>query len=308
MRETARPRTAQAAGAALLAALAAGCAGSAPPFPLPDEPGLYALSADDELIRLDGDQEWQEETWEERSSLGPTTEFVIYEPSLEQDPRPRDQMATLWRVAWVRSEIDSRGLAGPITGSEWALAPIEPLRVLTSAASPAGYEAYVHVVAVQPLAPGLYALRLENRSGDSAGRLGVDWEAVDRRAYASRHCVDRIMGSEAGYRLCTAAGAVVADNGTAGLEITQVEQSQRGDVLVVEGVVVNTTAEAKPVPLLLAVLRDSAGRSLSQAVIRPREADLQPGARMSFRSEIPRAPQSTARVDIDFMSPAGPGG
>lgn len=306
MTGTRSSRAARAAGAVLLGALAAGCAGNVPPFPLPDEPGLYAVAADDELVRLDGDSEWEDETWPERSALSRSTEFVIYDPVLEHDLRPRDQMATLWRIAWVRSEIDSSGLAGPITGSEWALAPIAPLSVATTAASPPGYADYIHVVPLQPLAPGLYALRLTNNGSDRAGRLGVDWAAVDRRAYAARHCVDRLQGSEPGYRLCTTQD-IVARSATEGLDIRHVEPLRRGDTFVVEGMVVNTTSEAKAVPLLLAVLRDSAGRSVSQAVIKPAKTDLQPGERMSFRTEIAGAPPSTAAVDVEFM-PTGDAG
>jgi len=44
------------AGAVSLAALLSACAGTnMPPYPLPEDPGLYAIISEDELLRLDGD-------------------------------------------------------------------------------------------------------------------------------------------------------------------------------------------------------------------------------------------------------------
>ena len=47
--------------------------------------------------------------------------------------------------------------------------------------------------------------------------------------------------------------------------------------------------------------------AVSQAVIKPDRSNLQPGERMSFRTEIADAPPSTAAVDVDFM-PTGDAG
>jgi len=139
-------RTMKSAGAGLLATLLASCAGTLQPdFPLPDEPGLYALDSNDDLHRLDGDREWEVKSWPARAAMGAYTEFVIFDPDLKRDARPRENLVSLWRVAWVRSEVDRRGLAGPVQGSEWAVAPLEPFHVPVTVRSADGYPAYVHL-------------------------------------------------------------------------------------------------------------------------------------------------------------------
>lgn len=294
--------TAKIASAVLVMVVLTSCTGfRQPSFPLPDEPGLYAVAPGDELQRLDGDREWEVESWPARAALGSYTDFVIFDPDLERDARPRHGLVELWRVAWVRSEIDSRGLAGPVQGSEWAVAPIEPFRVPVSAGSAEGYPEYIHVVPREPLEPGLYSLRLNKVGISRAGRLGVDWAAVDKREYSAVNCVDRYLGSEAAYRTCATGGGVIESSAAEGLEITLVDPLRRDDALIVQGVVVNTTATVKTVPTMRAVLLDSAGRRLTQAMIQPRQVDLQPGERMSFKTEIAGAPTTTARVDVDFV-------
>jgi hypothetical protein len=80
-----------------------------------------------------------------------------------------------------------------------------------------------------------------------------------------------------------------------------VDPLRRNDALVVQGVVVNTTSNTKTVPTMQAVLLDSAGRRLTQAMIEPRQVDLKAGERMTFKTEIVGAPRTTARVDVDFV-------
>lgn len=301
-------RTAGSAGAVMLAALVTACAGNlGPSFPLPEEPGLYAITGGDELQRLDGDREWEVESWPARSALGSYTEFVIFDPDLARDARPRDRLVDLWRVAWVRSEVDSRGLAGPVQGSAWAVAPIEPFRVSIIPGQAEGYPEYVHVVPERPLEPGLYALRLKKVGTSRAGRLGVEWAAVDKQDYSAVNCVDRYLDAVPPYRTCTGAGGVMESNAAEGLEITLVDPLRQGNVLIVQGVVVNTTSDTKTVPTMQAVLLDKAGRQLTNALIEPRQVDLRPGERMSFKTEIVDAPQTTARIDVDFAPMANAG-
>jgi hypothetical protein len=290
------------AGAAVIAVVLASCTGfREPSFPLPDDPGLYAVTRDDQLQRLDGDREWEIESWPARASMGPYTTFVIFEPDLEYDARLREELVELWRVAWVRSEIDSRGLAGPAAGSEWVVAPIEPFRVPASLEYADGYPEYVHIVPSSPLEPGLYSLRLDRPGSNRAGRVGVDWAAVDKRDYSAVNCVDRYAGSEPAYRPCVADSGVIESSAAEGLEITLVDPLRRDDALIVQGVVVNTTSITKTVPTMQTVLLDNAGRRLTQAMIEPRQVDLAPGERMTFKTTIAGAPATTARVDVDFV-------
>ena len=296
-------RSTRTAGAVLLTIVVTACAGSLEPsFPLPDDPGLYAVTRDDELQRLDGDRDWEVESWPARAAQGPYTEFVIFDPDLERDARPDDQVVELWRVAWVRSEVDHRGLAGPVQGSEWAVAPVDSFRVPITLRRAEGYGEYLHVVPSLPLEPGLYSLRLNKAGSSRTGRLGVDWPAVDKREYSAVNCVDRYLGTEVAYRTCTdGSGVMESSSASEGLEITLVDPLRKGNALVVQGVVVNTTSDVKTVPAMRAVFLDSAGRRLTDAIIEPRQVDLRPGERMSFKTEVDNAPQTTARIDVDFV-------
>ena len=122
---------------AFLVSLAA-CAGGprAPSYPVPDEPGFYALTNGNDLRRLDGDREWEEETWAERSNMPGTVQFVLNDPMLV-GASPGSSVQ-LWKVAWVRSEINANNQAMPISGSPWGIAPIEQFRVPFRYNSPVG--------------------------------------------------------------------------------------------------------------------------------------------------------------------------
>lgn len=183
---------------ALLAGVSA-CAGTREPsYPVPDEPGIYAFTSDDELHRLDGDSEWEMETWPERSNMPSNVHFVIYEPALAG--RSAGNSVELWRVAWVRSEINAQGQAMPISGNEWAVAPFERFSIPFRYESPPGDTEIVHVVPTVPLQPGLYTVSIR---GAREARVGVTWNSVDQRQYAAQNCVDRYEGDF--YRTCPVA-------------------------------------------------------------------------------------------------------
>ncbi len=92
----------------VLLASASACAGTREPsYPVPDEPGIYSFTSNDTLRRLDGDRDWEVETWPERSNMPGNVQFVINEPALAG--RSAGNSVELWRVAWVRSEIDAAG-------------------------------------------------------------------------------------------------------------------------------------------------------------------------------------------------------
>ena len=184
----------------LLAGVSA-CAGTREPtYPVPDEPGIYAFTTKDNLRRLDGDRDWEVETWPERSNMPSNVHFVINEPALAG--RSAGNSVELWRVAWVRSEIDPQGQAMPVQGSQWAVAPIEPFAIPFRYESPAGQTEIVHIVPTVPLEPGLYTLRIAN-PGARQARVGVDWNGTDQRQYSAMNCVDRYDGNA--YRPCNAA-------------------------------------------------------------------------------------------------------
>jgi hypothetical protein len=168
-------------------------------YPIPYEPGLYALTDGDDLERLDGPPGWEVQTWPERSNMPTNVQFVVSEPALIG--RSAGTSIELWKVAWVRSDINVNHETMPIEGSQWAVAPVESFRVpFRSEASPAHTD-IVHIVPTAPLEPGLYALRVV---GARQGQVGVGWDSVDKRQYAAANCVDR-YAEEGVYRPCTAA-------------------------------------------------------------------------------------------------------
>jgi hypothetical protein len=179
---------------------AAACAGSREPsYPIPDDPGLYAITNKDDLQRLDGDRDWEAESWPDRSNMQPNVQFVISDPALAG--RSAGSSVELWRVAWVRSEINAQNQAMPIEGSQWAVAPIEQFSVPFRYESPEGETDVVHIVPTAPLEPGLYTLRIVN-PGARQARVGVAWNSVNQRQYSAANCVDRYEGNV--YRTCTA--------------------------------------------------------------------------------------------------------
>jgi hypothetical protein len=180
---------------------ASACAGTREPsYPVPDEPGIYAFTTKDNLRRLDGDREWETETWPERSNMPTNVQFVISDPALAG--RSAGTSVELWKVAWVRSEINAQNQAMPVAGSQWAVAPMGQFSVPFRYESPAGQTDIVHIVPSGPLEPGLYTLRIVN-PGARQARVGVGWNNVDQRQYSAANCVDRYE-AENTYRTCTA--------------------------------------------------------------------------------------------------------
>jgi hypothetical protein len=185
-----------------LAGLAACAGGREPSYPIPDDPGIYAITSDGDLQQLDGDSDWEEETWPDRQDMPANVQFVISDPALAG--RAAGTSVELWRVAWVRSEINAQNQAMPIEGSQWAVAPVERFSVPFRYESPEGETDIVHIVPTAPLAPGLYTLRIVNPAAREA-RVGVAWNSVDQRQYSAANCVDRYEGNV--YRACTEAGS-----------------------------------------------------------------------------------------------------
>jgi hypothetical protein len=296
------------AGALALAGLASACAGpNMPSYPLPEDPGLYAIMSDDELLRLDGDRDWEVESWPERSALGRYTEFVIFEPGLSRTTQGEDSLVDIQRVVWLRSEIDASGYAGPVEGNEWVVTRLDQFNEPVTAEFVQGWPGYVHIVPQQPLSLGLYSLRFDGGAGTRVARFGVDWQAVDKRLYAARNCVDRYAAAEPGYRTCTGGGDLKQEAAAEGLEVFLVDPLRLASNLVVQGVVTNTTDRPKRLPGMQAVLLDNSGRKLTQAKIEPSKAELAAGERLRFKTEIVNAPQETARIDVEFLPTSNAG-
>jgi hypothetical protein len=320
---------------------ASACAGTREPsYPVPDEPGIYAFTTDDNLRRLDGDRDWEVETWPERSNLPGNVQFVINEPALAG--RSAGNSVELWRVAWVRSEIDAQGQAMPAQGSEWAVAPLEPFAIPFRYESPPGKTDVVHIVPTVPLEPGLYTLRVTN-PGARQARVGVAWNGIDQRQYSAMNCVDRYDGNA--YRPCTAAVAttapapagdplapaltanasngglaslappqpaplvvqaparpVAAATSAQGLQIALTDPVRRNDGLLIQGTVINTSNQPRAIPTMQGSLENAAGQEMRRWIFQPPVQTLQPGERANFSTEVRPIPTGTARASVAFIA------
>jgi len=312
-----------AAALAVITTLSA-CAGRTPPFPIPDDPGLYALTRDKELHRLDGDRDWEVKHWPDRSNLPTDTRFVIRDPAIASDAAVDPARFQLWRVSWVRSEIGDENLAMPIKGSPWAVAAIEPFQVPVSVLRAPG-EPAVMLTPGMPMTPGLYDLRLVGSGGGASdARLGILWSSVDQRQYSAHNCVDRYLTQDS-YRTCTGqveglqalSSQTMSSQpmstqsmpmqtmspqamSTAGLTITLLDPLRSPDGLLVQGVVTNTTAQTKRMPLMQVTLRNDMGQEISHRVIQPSVATLAPGGRMTFRTALEQ-PSGPAKVNVALI-------
>lgn len=287
------------AGGAALSACAGGP--DEPRIPIPEDAGLYAILSEDELLRLDGGGEWESETWPQRSDLSPAQQFVVYDPSLARDGGAN---AAIWEVAWVRSAIRNDGSAGPVDGSQWAVAPLESHRVPLDVRTVIDHPDMLHVVPDGPLSPGLYALQLRNGATMRQARFGVQWSSLDRQEYSAAHCVDLRPGAEPGYEPCVAAAQAAGDGNGSNLRIEladPVKQTAGGlAVLIIEGTVTNDSATTLRVPMLEATLRDRAGTVLQRWPFMPNDSQLAPGQTTSFRTEAQQPPAAAAKVNVSI--------
>jgi hypothetical protein len=332
-------RIARSAISLVLIAGVSACAGTrGPSYPVPDEPGIYAFTTKDNLRRLDGDRDWEVETWPERSNMPGNVQFVINDPALAG--RSAGSSVELWRVAWVRSEIDAQGQVMPVQGSEWAVAPLEPFAIPFRYESPPGQTEIVHIVPTVRLEPGLYTLRIP---GARQARVGVTWNGTDQRQYSAMNCVDRYDGNT--YRLCNAvvgaapvaaAPAATAANGglaslsppqpapvvvqpapvvqqtpaqpvaaatsAEGLQIALENPVRRNDGLLIQGAVVNTSGQVRAVPTMQGSLENAAGQEMRRWVFQPPVRTLQPGERANFSTEVRPIPAGTARASVAFIA------
>lgn len=291
-------------------------------LPVPEDPGLYALTGSDELRRLDGPAAWERETWPRRSDLDPGVEFIVFEPGIGGAVDGGAAPARLWRVAWVRSDILPTGAAAPAKGSEWVLAGLDTQAEPVTTTWHPEIRGLFHLAPSQPLAPGLYELGLTGGGGERA-RIGVAWSSVDKRDYAAANCVDRIVGEPVSFRPCGAAGAgagmvqearAVAPQPIGAparpqpasapppLRITLGDPVRENDGLRIHGSVVNTSAKAQRIPMLQGTILDASGTPADRWFFEAPEPSVGPGQQVSFTSWR-RTPPGAARLDVDFVAP-----
>lgn len=288
--------------ACTLAIALTGCSGLGS---IPRQPGFYALE-DGDRRRLDGKPEWERKTWTERSNLSPEVSFLIRDRRLAAATDDPAQLIQLHRVGWIRSEITAAGEIRPVTGSQWANAQIEELRVPVRLHRDGDHQDVVRVTPLSALAPGLYTLSAHLPSTPVNARFGVRWPAVNQHEYAAAHCVDRYPSSPAKkYKVCTDQDLSFA---SALLKVHLVKPEIRdlpgaGRELVVKGVVLNTAERSLLVPPLRAQLRNREGAVVERWQFVADTKSLSPGASVSFESRFSNPPVGAADVQVTLGSP-----
>jgi hypothetical protein len=325
--------------------LALGACGSSGPqlnlgnessVPLPPGYGLYAYDGDN-LIRLDGDSNWERSTWSDRSDLPRKTEFVVFNRSLTTDPTQLQDLIELRRVAHVRNDIRANGIVVPAANNRWAAPDLPDYRVALNFTPVPGHSDVVVAVPSDPLDPGLYSFSLQTRPQALDSRLGIGWSDVDQNQYAEAHCVDSYPG---GYRLCAesdarandpaaaeaalqpaagsppsnqpavmtaaAAPARATNAPLATLTVRDLRSSRStvagAQTLMVEGNIVNTSADLRAVPsqLVLSLLRADGSIAQTVAIADLPPAVLAPGDSYHFRSEVKDPPADAVRVRVSL--------
>lgn len=283
-------------------------------LPTPDDTGIYVLTPDDELARIDGSPEWERQTWPARADFTPGIEFVLYEPALAGGD---GDAVHLWRVAWLRSELQPTGQAAPVSGSQWVAAELEGLRVPLAVTPHPEIPGLFHLDPGARLEPGLYELKVSPRGVERRqGRFGVLWNSVDKRTYSAAHCVDRVNGGRVAFRPCAASQANVAQAGAGQtaynvfattnnaarnpLRIELLDPVRERGGLRIRGTVSNSSNRAQAIPEMRATVFDRAGRRVDSWVFAPPQGRIAPGGQVMFTAWQPVA-EGAARLDVDFV-------
>lgn len=278
-------------------------------IPRPPEPGLYALTADDRLMRLDGSPEWEVRNWALRSDLAPDTLLIVDHPSLARRHAALSAPALeLRRVAWLRSEINAEGAVMPAADWQWVDTDLpslgEPLQTHWISA----YENTVVARPLRPLAPGLYAVHFAESTPPLRARFGVRWSGIDQQLYAGTNCVDRYFGDGTdAYRACTDQAVDVSLLPLRKLRV-RLTSAERRPIdghpgLVVQGTVVNTGTESAHVPQLLARMLDKDGRVLGQWLFPAEKQVLRPGESTTFHTDVRRPAPALAHIGVELSVP-----
>lgn len=307
---------------------------------LPARYGLYALQ-DGRLGRLDGEKSFQIETWDSRSSLRPDVTFIVFDRALGDRSLRLAETIRLRQVARVRNAVAASGLASPLPKDEWVVADLPDFAVALDFQPVPGSPEMVAAIPAGPLSPGLYALQFRQGQSATTGRFGVDWSKVDKDQYATEHCVDRYATTPATYKACTVGAAQApkqhisqqplapqppqpatqshtlqqqlvqqqAPQPTAavqGLQLRDVQAERSSDqdmpILIVQGVVVNTSNAVRRVPPLLATLRDAQGVELDRWTFAAELTELAPGASTGFRTEAVSPTTQSTNLSVMFAA------
>jgi len=283
-------------------------------LPTPEEPGIYALDPEGELVRLDGNPEWERKSWGQRSDLSPDTQFIVLDPTLAGGAPRSATPATLTRVAWLRSELEPSGLAAPVSGSQWVTPNLESFTEPLTLTWHPKIAGFVHLQpADDRLDPGLYELTVHSESRRHA-RVGIQWTGVDKRQYSAANCVDRMVAYDMRYEPCTAQPYIMAQSvsdvaapapvpapaATAqGLKISLDRPVPEHGGLTVRGKVRNISAMAQTVPTMRGTLLDASGRPTDSWLFSAPTQSIGPGGEVAFTTWVPTS-EGASRLNVDF--------
>lgn len=270
---------------------------------VPDDPGVYAVTREGGLQRLDGPVEWEQETWPARSDMTPDVRFVVAHPSLADGTRPVEDAIRLRKVGWLRSEVGPDGTIAPVDGVKWVAADIAAFTVPLEYARVDDRDDVIEALPKGgALEPGLYSLELETGAVRANGRVGVNWTGLDKKQYASAYCIDRYAtGAPAAFLRCSEQASAAPTDGLL-LHLVDPERRTVGsaEVLIVRGLVVNTSTGTRRVPTLRAVLSGKDGRPLHSWQFAAPDQELGPGQSVSFQTSTDKMVAETANLRIEF--------
>lgn len=268
---------------------------------IPDEPGLYAVR-DGELKRLNGNREWETETWSWRSRLSSDAEFVASHPSLAQT---NGGGVGLYKVGWVRSDISADGEIQPIVkGSRWAVAKTQEFEVPLMLDRVAGRADVIHAVPRQPLEDGLYSLQLRAGATSKNARIGINWPQLDHDRYAAKQCVDRYREAQGPQlRACDQQHQLLLGKNLRVHLVKPTREIVDGtQTLVIRGVLANSGQQPRQTPPLTAELKDGSGQVLKRWQFAPDVATIRPGDSVPFETRVEAPPSGTKTVNVRFGS------
>ena len=276
------------------------------PASIPDHQGLYAYVPDEGLQRLDGDRDWQEDTWSDRSGFGRNVQFVVYNDALRNSETPLERSVRLTEVAWRRSEVSAKGDITPAKGDKWVVTDLKRFQVPLKFQSVPKHPGMVRAVPAHPLKPGLYSLSLTSGGTRISGRLGVAWDSVDQQSYSASTCVDQYMenhSNDSYFLPCSQQDQALLSKRLK-IYLVKPQQQQAGDnrTLVLQGVVVNNSNSPQPVPRLEARLVDDKGGVLKHWRFSPQQTQLQPGESAPFSTEIQNPPANIDSIQVLFAA------
>ncbi|MDX9862337.1 MAG: hypothetical protein RBS99_15620 [Rhodospirillales bacterium] len=273
---------------------------------VPGDPGIYAVAEGGGYVRLDGDRDWERQTWAKRSVFGRGTQFVVADPSFRSVEGRLDEAVRLYRVAWVRSRIGRDGRIMPTTDGRWSVSESESFRVAADVSRVEGRDDAVRLVPETALGDGLYSIHYAVGAGKPrAARVGINWATLDRDRYASGNCVDQYLDGEGrplGYRLCEEQPLL----GTGGLLVflvpPRVEINDDIERLIVQGIVVNTSERNVQIPALVATIQGGNGSTIKEWTFKADKSALRPHDNAPFEIALDNPPPATKTVRVEFSS------